>query len=840
MLIGREADLERITRAVLDHRLVILHGYSGSGKSSLLQNGLLHRLAESEFAVLVGREWSSPPEELGHTDREDWIERYIAGGVKRSHEDADAPIPVPAGIDVAALAEIGGLTRETDERFGEAAVIILDQFEELLRQRKRESAKAIVEWIVKCGYRRETHFVISLRTDSLHLLDPLLRGVKPFSMDRVGVGELVDPEAIREVIQTPARPSESGMTDEAVSRLMELWGVHRPKLLELQATLYTLYFRAKGRSERGGHGVVEIDGKAVLALVSGASEGESPFEFGLRDAIRLKIGHAEEACRLGEGLDEYLISGTREVVKRLAPLLSSGDYKVPVQGVELARRALTREMQVLGRAVAAEAGVRPHRLAARATDDVLEKLFDRLESVDFLTARVEDVLESSSGSAGYVDVTAGPMMASSATETLFEEVRRAAFAIEWLLQTKIVRKEPDGTLLLIHDGSGNALRSWADADDTAPFHALRQLTGARGEHYVWENVEIGGADRTVHANLNWRDCRISARFLNVVFVNCDFRGSRFESCAFQGVTFVNCLLDDANFEYCEISLPPNLPLVTRAVEEGGEATRVAPSFLVDTTREEVRAFSPYPPYPVLGAEEAPQFFSDTSGTPGTPGVAPASHDGEIVAFTPASGGVAMVGGRLCMLTIYRCRAANDGSFAFHHVAGEGLVIVDQDGGSVEIHDAAIRGITFSRDEDNPNLAGRRWRTHPIHVAVSDSMITNVYFADKVSGGAEFVGSLVLMLMNASTRSGSNGFRVEITNCRYQFLANTQEPVGSPEDSKLDEVRYFEPINGTDSRFVTRNRGHLARDLEAMDYQARPDESEQQRRARKAGTPSRGR
>lgn len=94
-----------------------------------------------------------------------------------------------------------------------------------------------------------------------------------------------------------------------------------------------------------------------------------------------------------------------------------------------------------------------------------------------------------------------------------------------------------------------------------------------------------------------------------------------------------------------------------------------------------------------------------------------------------------------------------------------------------------------------------------------------------------------MLMNASTRSGSNGFRVDLRNCRYQFLANTEEPLESPEDSKLVDARYFEPIKGSDSRFITRNREHLARDLETMDYQARPDESEQQRRRRKTSSRS---
>jgi hypothetical protein len=539
-LFGRSDDLDRITRAVLARNLVVLHGYSGSGKSSLLQNGLCGRLERAKFTVLVCRQWGGLPDRFEGTtdDIVNRVERYIAGGVLLTSKDPRAKFVVPPELDLGSIEDEGGLGRVLDREYGESAVLILDQFEELLRQHDKDAAKSIVRWIVDSCYRHNTHFVVSLRTDSLHLLDPLLRGVKPFSMDRVWLRELADPKDIEDVIRDRGS-AVSPITAGAVDTLMELWRLHQPKMLDLQATLYALHFRTKQDSGRA-----VISRRDVRKLQVAAGTGGDPFKFGLRDAIRLKIDHAEEACsRLG--LDDYLVCGAREVARRAAPFLSSGDFKVPIQEAELIRIALGRELHVLEGAVFDELGGPAGRPSRRLINETLDVLYRALRNADdFLALGVPELASSDNLSgplaavlaanrpqpAGRDDVTAGPMMSSTATATLFEEIRRAFFATEWLVSTGILRKDLDDTLQLVHDGSGGALRAWAEAGAEAdPDHAFRQLTGARGEHYVWAG-EIGGDKVKVLANLNWRNCRISATFRNILFVNCDFRGSQFDSC----------------------------------------------------------------------------------------------------------------------------------------------------------------------------------------------------------------------------------------------------------------------------------------------------------------------
>jgi hypothetical protein len=880
MLVGRSQDLERITRAVLDRPLVVLDGYSGVGKSSLLKNGLYHRLNEAGFAVLVSGRWPKLPDGFDGTSTS--IEMYVAKAIQMTQGDPSMP-SVPAGVNLNALIDNGGLCMALDQEYEETgSVLILDQFEELLREQSNVASR-VVEWIISVGYRYNTRIVISLRTDSLHLLDPLLRGVRPFSMDRVRVEEIADRDSIDRVIRTTKRPSELGsvITDPAVECLMKLWDSSRPKLLALQATLYALYFRAQSRRKESATAASTIDAADASTLaVEADARGVDPFTFGLRDSIRLKIEHAEAACR-SHRLDEYLICGTREIIRRVAPLLSSGtsgsDFKIPVHEFDLAQRALTRELGVLERAVTDELQRVPHHTLGITADGAVATLFAALrEADDFLEAPLEDIaslrgfttcvarpkeISESGGSHRRVDVPAGPMMGSTAIATLVEELRRVAFAIEWLESTEIVRKDPEGTLLLVHDGSGAALRAWAKTQAMGPTEALRQLTGARGEHYVWPHAEIGGDNCKVIANLNWRDCRISARFHNVIFVNCDFSGSRFDSCTFEGTNFVNCLLDDANFEYCEIRGAAELPTVMRPREEGRQASRVGPSFTVESSREEVGFFSPYPPYLEVAEGQRAQFFSDTSGKAAVPGPPSSHHLGEVIAHfvtaeegehgskapiglpvdvTPAAGGIAMVGGRVCLLTLYRCKSVNGGSVAFHHVSGDGLEIVEQDGGGIDIHGAAIRGLSISRDQDNVSGMGAVRRAGSIDLRVNESILVNVYFSDELAGTAKLEHSVVLMLINASENS-NEAFQVHIRDCRYQFLVNTSEPAQSTEDSQdlHEEVRYFDPVEGSHSRFQARNRSALAGDLEVMDYRYRPDMWEELQRQRRALVRSRG-
>ena len=904
MLIGREQDLAEISRKVLDFPLVVLDGLSGSGKSSLLQNGLVERLGNKGFQVFVSREWQPLDSLDGAADEyelDTLIEKYIAKCILVTNQRAKPQIKTPDDVPLEELQETGGLCDLLDDQYGSSAILILDQFEELLRQPREDKARraqSIVEWIVRHGHRHKAHIVLSLRTDSLHLLNPLLRGIRPFRKDAYTVEELKERECIREVVrryrcwsddpvQTKEKVEILDKNDPVVTRLMELWDTHHPKLLNLQATLYTLYFRARDRGRdgltplcgtgaEGDAGGVRLDEDAVASLVEDAEKhGDlDPFTLGLREAIRVKIEHAEQAARQPElDLDPYLVWGAQETVRRIAPILSSGDFKVPVRDTEVAKRVLGRESRILKTTIVEELGW--NQRDDSAEKDVIATLFDSLRDRDILTTRFETVDLPANyvvqiDAASRTQVTAGPMMLTSATATMFEETRRVAFAIEWLIATGIVRKDADGTLLLVHDGAGGALTDWARADDVEPNQALHRLTGSRGEHFDWRGHWIGSEPEsddeqvTVLANVNWRDCRITAGFRRVVFVNCDFRGSQFVECTFDGATFVNCILDDANFEYCTVSGKTELTPIDPEKNKDGQV-RLAPSFTLEAPRGDVAAFDPY-----LERAESEggvhQFFSDTSGAPARPGTLPPDFQGRYLAHfmldgepstsqlpamvMPAKGGVAMFGGRLCFLTLYKCRSENGGSFALHHVSGDGLYVVEQDGVDIDVNGGVIRGVSVSRDTESSSASDTPAVSRPIQLGFRNSFVQNVYFADGLDGLAAFTNCVVLMLVNANQRpedAGSEGFSATLDDCRYQCVINVDlvGEEGSAEDSTADtrdvndDTRYFtrvaDPeIPGEESRYRIVHHDVIASNLSAMDYRFRPEAFEHNKRERMAG------
>jgi hypothetical protein len=182
-LVAREGAMDRISRAAIDRRLVVLDGYSGSGKTSLLLNGLQERLEEANFGVFTCRHW--PKRRLPARPSIRDVESYLVDAIVSSHESIGAALP--AGIDLRTV-EAEGLAELLDATFEGSALLMFDQFEELLRY-ELETARAVMGWVRNLGFRHESHVVVSLRTDSMHLLEPMLRGVRPFSMDRIHLEE---------------------------------------------------------------------------------------------------------------------------------------------------------------------------------------------------------------------------------------------------------------------------------------------------------------------------------------------------------------------------------------------------------------------------------------------------------------------------------------------------------------------------------------------------------------------------------------------------------------------------------------------------------------------------
>jgi Pentapeptide repeats (9 copies) len=789
LLVGRQDDRDRFAHEVLTHQLVILHGESGVGKSSLLNVGLVHDLTERGFQPIVCRNWTR---EAGSPDRpEDFVAAKVATELRS------------LGINVAEAAP-QSMVEQLNANYGELAVLVLDQFEELIRH-QRPFFKRALDWVVELNSRYDIHVVISLRSEYVHRLKALNAQIRPFSMSTFELEALIAAEHIRDVMASgnPGQfgstaslgtedaipdPAALAITLEAIELLLGEWSMIQETefgsadvgLLHLQGALYALHARA----EPGGNA---IRAEHVRQMIAAAAERHRDiFTLGLIESVSRKLDLCEEAC-LDEdptsSLDEFLIAGTREAVRRTAAHLSSGGFKLDREAWDLAQLALERELRIFSE-IEEDAAERAFRTiyglgtttapAAAGAVDLLSVPRAVVAAAAGLHAPAEASQASPLAELGIAvspweadpqSLSAGPMFGYPPDEVVIEEMRRFAFALEWLTTSSLIRPTSpavDCTMLsLIHDGFGEALEDWADSEHTGPAAALVLLTGAQGDVFdwaredgeqYWPQFDGAGQDRTF-VNLRWYNCRVRARFRHVVFANCDFRGTRFLNCSFEGVVFVNCLLDGAMFGDCDI-IGPVVSAPAKVYDKEG-----LPSFTLTGLDASTRAaLSHYRGEDFSGAT----LYSVTSGVPVTnrPGTR-----SKLLDWASQRGGLTMYGGRLSSLMVRSGHFRGGGELALRHIAGSSLDVTEQGAALISLFGSSIRGLSISR------RVGPEEEQGEIKLIVQGSVLANTWFDEGLTGTARFDNSVVWQLLNVSERSR---FRVTLENCTRYGAVNIEE------------------------------------------------------------------
>lgn len=836
LFVGRKAEASDFISRVKQHRLVILSGDSGVGKSSLVNMKLLPALQRAGYKVIACQDWSG--DHNGTSNAENFLRRKLGvrGSISNTTEN------------------LGG---DLDQAYKGRGVIVFDQFEELVRYQP-DLFRQVADWITDTTNRCSTRIVISLRSEYLHRLRVIEQSATAFSLSSMALDPVAPIEDIRQLIEGMPTDSEAKpITSQAVDLLLEKWSReagfrgnkwHSVGLLHLQATLYALFSRAQDKDARGRAGKPKpIDVKHILALDAEAKAvnelgavSKTMFDHGLREAVRRKFMLCEDACAK-TNLDQVLIEGTKAAAYRMMPHLSSGGYKLEREAWGLAELALGRELEQL---VPDREASRPSRNDAREAFRELSKLSklakldpdkDSLEGhTDVLCVSRERFFELAPHlgiaaskrlekdiNRGFdhrpwgeqdpdpTHVSAGPMLGFARGEVLIEELRRVVFAQRWLEAAQLVRESTpdDRTMLsLTHDGFADALEYLVRFRESGTHDALFLLTAAKGRTFDWlpkGNIKEaapfhpdfdGDSDPITLVNLRWRDCSISADFHRVTFANCDFTGSRFRSCHFRGVTFVNCILDKSSFEECIISgatsdIDP---------ERSSDSDSGTPSFMIDAAparRDELLKYRWDQEYKVtkIGRES---IFSRTSGIAALPSLP--AHQAKDT-YVSERGGLAMYGGRLSSLMIRACQFEDYGKLALRYIAGAALDIVETPNCDLDIDVSAIRGLTITRliDADNPAS---------VAVKVVNSKIANCWFGNNLKGQAVFDNCQVLQLISLSD---SAIFEVSIENCENGGVVNARNP--GPKVS-IRKVNWGKDAEG---------RKRVADMFEGMDYVSQP-------------------
>lgn len=427
-LVGRDQDVRDIIRLLGDNQLLVLSGATGDGKSSLLDKGVRPALARLGNIVLLCNQWSGTGVDV--EDGGDFIQAKLS---------EQLPSMITPGRD---------FVSSLDSVYGERAVIILDQFEELIRHEPLLFAR-ICKWIETVVADTQVRIIISLREEYAMRLRSIKVG--PYARRDFVVDPISDVSTIEQLLLS-GRRVDGGKTIEegAVKRLVELWvaaeGGSRATgigLLHLQALLYVLW---RGRPTGGVVSGAEVDfiEESFLGRDDFASPRERAaalFQRSLAGVVGLRLELCNSEYRSPEIDGEpTLATGAASLIRRMAGYLSSGGYKVDQDRWHLAELVLDDELTTLGYRR------KEDRAIAAAMFSEVSKVVDGYrtwfvkpaapgseEPVDYLSApRAELVAASAdlvpSGTrdpwdADPTEVTGGMMMGATPWETLVEVFR---------------------------------------------------------------------------------------------------------------------------------------------------------------------------------------------------------------------------------------------------------------------------------------------------------------------------------------------------------------------------------------------------------------------------------
>ena len=151
---GREADIERLEGEVLAHRLVVLQGSVGVGKTSLLQAGLTPRLMTRGYLVLAAQDYADPVAAL-------------LSGLNQARDQIQ--------VDLDPASDLVGIVRAAQASLGRPVVLILEHFENFFteprltvasRERFRDALRDFRE-ARETVFRYPACLVISIRQQAL-------------------------------------------------------------------------------------------------------------------------------------------------------------------------------------------------------------------------------------------------------------------------------------------------------------------------------------------------------------------------------------------------------------------------------------------------------------------------------------------------------------------------------------------------------------------------------------------------------------------------------------------------------------------------------------------------
>lgn len=200
---GRKDEARRLANRILGHRMVVLYGESGSGKTSLLQAGTQPALAEKRALLVSCEPIAGQP-----------LDAALQAALRVAVEGTD--LPAPEGADLPAQ------LHSLQEALDGPLVLAVDQFEQIFVALSADERTAVLATLQTLRQQKELdlRIVVVIREDflgRLQTVEPQLPDLLDtrFRLDRLGI------EDARAAIEQPAGEFGIVWETELVDRLLQ-------------------------------------------------------------------------------------------------------------------------------------------------------------------------------------------------------------------------------------------------------------------------------------------------------------------------------------------------------------------------------------------------------------------------------------------------------------------------------------------------------------------------------------------------------------------------------------------------------------------------------------------